>query len=61
MNVCIALQPMDSLHCVPSDMQGLGLLRPGGEASWPQLCCFLPDSVDEGLPGICGVLGRDMY
>lgn len=52
---------MDSLHCIPFDLQGLGLFRPGGEASWPQLRCFLPDSVDEGLPGISGVLGKDMY
>lgn len=60
-NLCIALQPMDSLHRLPSDLLGLGLLRPGREASWPQLCCLLLDSVDEGLPGIHGVLGRDMY
>lgn len=60
-NLCIALQPMDSLHRLPSDLQGLGLLRPEGEASWPQLCGFLPHSVDERLPGKPGVLGRDMY
>lgn len=63
MNLCIAPRPSDSHRCIPllthsGSVSSGQEERPSSEASWLRLRCLLPDSVDELLPGTCGVLGK---